>query len=401
MLSGRLFLVGCSFAAGLILVAGPLGDHARVAARRRDAGDDHRPVRVRLVQIPDSQERADVRNAARHRRDVHAAAGVDVAHRDRRAWSAGVDPASPADVRGPRRSDSRRHDALHPRPDAVRLGHRANPHPRRDHVCSAAAQWRPHSPDRDRRHRGRRHHVRHARRRVDDRADDPHLRHHPDAGRGAHRRHSLRGDGLHGRHDDLRRVDGVRRAAEPDHEGEPLPASQQRLLSLLRSAGGGRELCGDCLAAEAAARQSARGPRQHGRARRERRGRQVSPGLAPRRGDDAGGTHRRPRRGSGRASRSGHRSPAQRRVARHRDDPRGRAGADAKDPARPLRQRRTGGRTRSPLHLRAGRPRRAGVHGGTRGRRSARRDRARSPMGAESRGVRAHPVFSCCSSSMA
>ena len=37
---------------------------------------------------------------------------------------------------------------------------------------------------------------------------------------GAVRRH-----GVHGRHDDLRRLDGVRRAAEPDHEGEPVPAT--------------------------------------------------------------------------------------------------------------------------------------------------------------------------------
>ena len=32
----------------------------------------------------------------------------------------------------------------------------------------------------------------------------------------------LRGDGVHGRHDDLRRLARVRRAAEPDHEGEPV-----------------------------------------------------------------------------------------------------------------------------------------------------------------------------------
>ena len=42
----------------------------------------------------------------------------------------------------PRRADSRRHDALHPRPDVLRLGHRADADARRRHVLPAAAVQR-------------------------------------------------------------------------------------------------------------------------------------------------------------------------------------------------------------------------------------------------------------------
>ena len=62
-----------------------------------------------------------------------------------------VDPAAPAVVRRPRRSDPRRHDAVHPRPDAVRLGHRADAAARRHHVLPAPAQPGPDSADRHRR----------------------------------------------------------------------------------------------------------------------------------------------------------------------------------------------------------------------------------------------------------
>ena len=61
---------------------------------------------------------------------------AEVAERGLTAWVA----ASPADVRGPRRSHSRRHDALHPRADAVRVGHRADARARGHHVLSAAAR---------------------------------------------------------------------------------------------------------------------------------------------------------------------------------------------------------------------------------------------------------------------
>ena len=65
--------------------------------------------------------------------------------------------------------------------------------------------------------------------------------------------------------------------------------------------------------------------RQHGRHRRQRRGRAVSAGVAARRSDDADRTRSRAtRRISAAARAAGARAAAQRRVARPRADPRGR-----------------------------------------------------------------------------
>ena len=64
----------------------------------------------------------------------------------------------------------------------------------------------------------------------------------------------LRRHGVHGGDDDLRRLVRVRRAAEPDHEGEPVPVPDQRLLPLLLRADRRRQLPGRGLAAAAEAR---------------------------------------------------------------------------------------------------------------------------------------------------
>ena len=105
----------------------------------------------------------------------------------------------------------------------------------------------------------------------------------------------LRRHGVHGGDDDLRRLAGVRRAAEPDHEGEPVPAPRQRLLPASTARPSPSRAIwsspGSCARAGAA---SASNLDDDGRHRRQRRGRAVSAGDAPRRGDDAG----RARRGS-------------------------------------------------------------------------------------------------------
>ena len=147
-----------------------------------------------------------------------------------------------------------------------------------DHLFPAAAERRPDPADRHFRNGRRRLRLRHSRRRLDDRADDPDARDHHDARRRAQIRGALRGHGLHRGDDDLRHLAGLRRAAEPDHEGEPVPLSGQRLLPALLRARRPRQLPSGGLAAAREARPAARQPRGDGRHRRERRGRAFSAG---------------------------------------------------------------------------------------------------------------------------
>ena len=145
-------------------------------------------------------------------------------------------------------------------------------------------------------------------------------------GRGAGGGGALRRHGVHGRHDDLRRLDGLRRAAEPDHEGEPVPEPGQRLLPAIRRAGRHRQLSRRRLAAS---REGSAGQRVDLEnmdvidanaedvrfLQATRHGEVMTPvelieGHAP---------------GPRRPGRSRHGAAAQRRVARPRDDPRRRA----------------------------------------------------------------------------
>ena len=73
---------------------------------------------------------------------------------------------------------------------------------------------------------------------------------------------SLRRHGVHGRHDDLRRLHRVRRAAQPDHEGEPVPAPGQHVLPDVRRAGRDRQLSRHRVAAAWPTGQTPRRPRQ-------------------------------------------------------------------------------------------------------------------------------------------
>ena len=171
----------------------------------------------------------------------------------------------------------------------------------------------------------------------------------------------LRGHGVHGRHDDLRRLARVRRAAEPDHEGEPVPASRQRLLPALLRAGRHRQLSRRRLAAARQARRPAHRSRGDGRHRRERRGRALPPGQPPRRGADPDRARRGFRERAGRAAPSAVierlRNGESLGLALVHEDVRSRRAPAA---ARPLRQRRAGRRSRPPLSAttRPGRTRR-------------------------------------------
>ena len=162
------------------LVAGRVVADARLAARRRGAGHHPRPVPLRLVQVPDPQERAHLRDAARHRRDLlrPADVGRGTSRSPQRGWWAWARRA-PAVLPRPRRPGARRHDALHPRPDLLRVGDRADAPARRHHVLPAAAQQGRDSADGHRGHGGGRVRLGHPRRRVDDRPDHPHAGDHP------------------------------------------------------------------------------------------------------------------------------------------------------------------------------------------------------------------------------
>ena len=88
------FVAGC--AAGrrsALLLVGRHDAASGLAARRRSPGDHPRPLRLRLVHVPDPQERAHLRDAAGHRRDVRRAADLGVARGDRGARLVAVDAA--------------------------------------------------------------------------------------------------------------------------------------------------------------------------------------------------------------------------------------------------------------------------------------------------------------------
>ena len=75
----------------------------------------------------------------------------------------------------------------------------------------------------------------------------------------------VRRDDLHDRHDGVRRVAGVRRAAEPDHEGEPPSVPGRHVLPALLRSDRHRHLSGRCQAPAQAAGGPAHRPRADGR----------------------------------------------------------------------------------------------------------------------------------------
>ena len=123
------------------------------------------------------------------------------------------------------RSRPRRYDAVHSGPDVLRVGHRPDATAGRHRLLAAAPQQRHDPADRHLSDGRRRVCVRHSRRRLDGRTDHPHAGHHHDAGGRTRGGRPLCRYGLHRRDDDLRRLAGVRRTAQPDHEGESISAS--------------------------------------------------------------------------------------------------------------------------------------------------------------------------------
>ena len=109
------------------------------------------PLPVRLVHVSGSQERAHLRNVARDRGHILRAGVVGVASADCRQWMVGVGARASPVVSGNRCPHSRRHDALHPGPDLLRVGDRADADARRRHVVPAATQRRGHPADGPRR----------------------------------------------------------------------------------------------------------------------------------------------------------------------------------------------------------------------------------------------------------
>ena len=165
-------------------------------------------------------------------------AGIGVACRDRGSRMVVVGQGAPLLIPRTRRADSCGHDALHPRPDVFRFGHRADSAARRHHVFSASSQPRRDPAHGHFRHGGRRLRLGHPRWRLDDWPDDSDISDHHDACRRTSRSRPLRRDGVHRRYDDLRDVAGVRGTPESHHEGEPRAPPRQRLLPrVLRSRG--------------------------------------------------------------------------------------------------------------------------------------------------------------------
>ncbi len=278
--------------------AGQSGGAARLTPRGRAVRHDPRAVRIRVFQVPDSQERAHLRYGAGGRVNVRRPGDIRVASSSGRGGTRGVDSGACAVVPWARQPRPCRHDALHSRPDVFRRRHRADADARRRHFFSPASERRGDSSHDYRRDGGRGVCVGHSRRCLDDRVDDPHARHHPHARRRTEVRDSPGSDDLHDRDDDLRRLARLRRAAEPDHESEPGPASRRHVLHPLLRPNRRRHLS-RCRAAPArAACRKPYQPRHDGRARRERRRRQVSSGVAAWRSADAG----RARRGARGAS---------------------------------------------------------------------------------------------------
>ncbi len=185
MLSGRAFMTGCVAVALALLLAG----RTMALPTWLLAAE----VLVTILGLflfgsfkyPDPQERADLRHAARDRRDVLRPGDVALARRDRGAWLRGPGCASTC---------SRSHgldELIHADTMLFILGltyfvsviaqtRLLEGH----HPLPAPAKPRRDSADGDRRHRRRGGRVGHSRRRVDDRPHDSHARHHHAAGRG-------------------------------------------------------------------------------------------------------------------------------------------------------------------------------------------------------------------------
>ena len=236
MLSGRLFVGGCALAGRSDPVR--RSRDARMAPGHGGVCDNPCSVFPGLIQIPDSQECAHLRNGDCYHRDVLQTQHIRMARANSRGRVVALGTGESADLPRVGRHDSRGHDALHPWLNLFCGGDCADSSSGRNHFRAAAPQRRR---DRSDGHFGdgvRGGRIGFVRRRLHDRTDHPNIGNRPSPCGRANLRDQLCGDRLHRSDHDLRRMGGLRRTAESHYEVKLVSTIGECLLChLLRSCG--------------------------------------------------------------------------------------------------------------------------------------------------------------------